>query len=527
MAVSTEAAVTHTPLQTDDAALRNLISKYTGVNGVSIPLDADFADVGLESIAAVQLADELLTRFKFEIHSDELFRISILTLAKHLQALKPTVATSRVEVPSKTDSQELTVPKTPTDNEVKEENPAQPTSVIEPPPLEQQQCGGSLPSPFKALAQSDAYFEDAAKKSGFHGYWETVAPLQNDLLVAYITEAFHALGVDLSDYPYGTELPAVQHIPKYDRLVKRLLDFLESRYLVMQRGGKVLRGSDGIEASHSSELCETLRTQHPQFECEARLLDLVGPKLADCLGGKINPVSVLFGGPTSLKIMEDFYANAPMMAALTDQLLAFLTSYIRSAQDSEDSRKPIRILEVGAGTGGTTGRLASALSAAGLSVEYTFTDIGPAFVKQAKTRFGTQYHWMTFSTLDLENDIPSSFRGNYDIALGANVVHATSDRVAACRRIREMLAPGGFMVLSEVTRVVDWYDICFGLLDGWWLAEGGKGYPIQPADAWMETFERAKFGSWGFSTGESEEAESQQLLVGCVREWEVASSAAL
>lgn len=169
-------------------------------------------------------------------------------------------------------------------------------------------------------------------------------------MLAYITEAFYSLGVDLSEYSHGAEIPSLAHIPKYDRLMKRLLDILESRYIVMQRAGKVLRGSDKIDVNPSSELCQVLRTLHPQYECEANLLALIGTKLADCISGNTDSVSVLFGSASSLKIMEDFYAKAPMMSALTDQLLAFLIAVLLSAPHSHEY--PARILEVGAGTGG-------------------------------------------------------------------------------------------------------------------------------------------------------------------------------
>ena len=235
-------------------------------------------------------------------------------------------------------------------------------------------------------------------------------------------------------------------------------------------------------------------------------------------------MSVLFGSAPSLKIMEDFYAKAPMMSTLTDQLLAFLIAVLRSAPHSHEY--PARILEVGAGTGGTTARLAEALAAAGIAVEYMFTDVGPAFVTKAKARFGKRYSWMKFEVLNLEQEMPAASWGRYDIMLGANVMHATSNRITSCRRLRETLRPDGFVVLSEVTRPIDWYDICFGLLDGWWLSEGGKGYPIQPADTWMDTFNRAGFSSMGFSTGPTKEANNQQLLVACNKEWDVPPSAA-
>ena len=601
MPVTMEAAVPLLSSKPGDEMFRDLIARYTGASAAAMSCDVGFSDMGLDSIAAVQLADELLARFNFEINSDEVLDLSLMTLTKHLQeANTPTVGANHTESrPNEACPVDPAVPgpegngtqnthllqmlsrastihaehiqtdqklgqlgiSPPSLLELKRQleesydirfnkhqpdltwsvqnlidfvHSARPGAAVSNGAIQEnaalsssvsgsEHCGQQrLPNPFIALAQANAHFETAAKENGFYGYWKNVAPLQNDLLLAYITEAFDALGVSLSEYPRGIEIPTVQHIPKYDRLMKRLLDILESQYIVVQRAGKILRGSDNIDVDQSSRLCQALCTEHPQYECEAKLMGLVGPRLADCISGNTNPVSVLFGNSRSLDILEDFYTKAPMASTLTSQLLAFLIPSLQSSEHSDED--PIRILEVGAGTGGTTAPLAEALSAARIAVQYTFTDIGPAFVNKAKARFSQQYSWMRFEVLDLERETSAAFNGRFDIVLGANVVHATSNRIAACRRLRKTLRPGGFIVLSEITQVVDWYDICFGLLDGWWLAEGGKGYPIQPADVWMDAFKHAGFSSMSFSTGQSEEANSQQLLVACNRKWDVPTS---
>ncbi|KAI4187598.1 MAG: hypothetical protein L6R41_002703 [Letrouitia leprolyta] len=489
---------------TDDAGFTDLISIYTGTGRNVLSHDASLGDVGLDSITAVQLANDLLIKFNLVIHSDELFGISLGNLQKHITSLRPTTV--------QTDMPDLS----------RNKGPIQNRTISSSSRSNPQKRAESVQNPFVALVKSSREFESAAKKSGFHAYWDKVAPLQDDIVLAYISEAFHSLGVDLSAYPHGTEIPLIQHIPSYDRLMERLWRLLESRYIVIHRSGKVLRGSDSIDVDQASQLCQNLRTQYPRFACEANLMALVGPKLADCLRGRTDPVSVLFGSKASLQIMEEFYAHAPMMSASTDQLVAFILAILRNGDYSREH--PARILEVGAGTGGTTARLAEALASAGIAVEYVFTDVGKAFVSNSMARFAKRYPWMRFEVLDLEHDVPSTFRGRYDITLGTNVVHATSDRVLTCRRLRGTLLAGGIMVLSEVTREINWYDICFGLLDGWWLSEAGKGYPIQQADTWMDTFNRAGFSSMNFSTGPTEEERSQQLLVACNRKWDVTPS---
>ena len=73
---------------------------------------------------------------------------------------------------------------------------------------------------------------------------------------------------------------------------------------------------------------------------------------------------------------------------------------------------------------------------------------------------------MDFQVLNLERDPPDCLQSTYNVVIGTNVVHATSNIVNLTTRMRSLLKKGGFIVLSEVTRIVDWYDLVYGLLDG-------------------------------------------------------------
>lgn len=312
-------------------------------------------------------------------------------------------------------------------------------------------------------------------------------------------------------------MPPVPCLPKYTKLVKRIWDILESHRIVVRQSDTIIRGVRTLEFRDASHIQQTLRTRFPAYDCEANLIGLTGPRLADCLSGKIDPISLMFGNPSSLRIMEEFYAHSPMMATLTQQLIKFLTTQLETTRMKE--KEKIRILEVGAGTGGTTIKLAEALEAANIAVQYTFTDISPRLVVNGKKKL-QKYPWMDFATFNVEQEVTSTFKDQFDIVISTNCIHATTNKVASCRRLGETLKSGGFVVLSEVTRVLDWYDICFGLFDGWWLAEGGATYPLQPAQAWMSTFREAGFKSMSFSHGPTPEATTQQLLVCCKENWE-------
>ena len=241
---------------------------------------------------------------------------------------------------------------------------------------------------------------------------------------------------------------------------------------------------------------------------------LTGPKLAECLTGKTDAVSLLFKGSVAQKIMEDYYCNSPMLSTLTEQMVTFLNTIATNSNASPNN--PVRILEVGAGFGGTTTRLAEVLQTCGTPVEYTFTDIAPSLIKGAKTKFA-KYDWMKFQTFNLENEPPATLLGQFDIIIGTNCVHATANKTESVGRLKKLLRKNGFIVLSEVTRLVDWYDIVFGLLDGWWLAKIDP-YPIQPAESWMASFKEVGFENMSYSRGPSPESNTQRLLIASLRE---------
>lgn len=363
------------------------------------------------------------------------------------------------------------------------------------------------------MTEVEKTFDSIAATRGFADYWSDVAPLQNELLVAYIAEAFDVMCVNFSTITPRSRIPLLNHLRKYDRLMKRLEEILQSHGIIEIRDGAIFRGLAMPPTKTSSELHEAFAQRYPQYVPEANLMRLAGQQLAECLKGDKDPVALLFGSQASSTIMEDYYHNSPMLSSSTDMLVAYIRTLLREVKTTPEH--PLRILEAGAGTGGTTARLAEALSSMGIPCEYTFTDISPVMVSKAKSKFA-KYSWMNFVTLDLEVEMRHDWRSQYHIIISTNCVHATKNRSTSCCRLKDALAEQGIMILSEVTTVIDWYDLAFGLLDGWWLAGNGTEYPIQAAPVWMDALSESCFASFGYSKGESREARTQQLLIGVV-----------
>ncbi|KAK0713998.1 BcPKS16, polyketide synthase [Lasiosphaeria miniovina] len=374
--------------------------------------------------------------------------------------------------------------------------------------------------PRAGLRACDAQFEAAAQSRGFQHYWDDVAVQQGKLCLAYILEAFQKLGVDLSSFSEEGIVPQISYRPKHSNVVERLWGIVERHGLVSFRGdARIVRTSQAVPAQPAAWLHAEFLQKYPAYAVEARLLAITSTKMAECLTGEADPIKLLFGTASSRDLLAEYYSKSPMLATLTSQLISFISGCIESPAVRDQRPRTLRILEVGAGTGGTTAELAESLAkihkSGAVKVEYIFTDISSTMVAKAKTRFSQYSDWMFFEKVDLEYDPPAHLTDKFDIILGTNCVHATRDRVATTRRIRQMLNRDGFMVLSEITRVVDWLDLVFGLLEGWWLADGGSSYPLQSAESWMNIFCKAGFGAGMFSRGDSEDANTQLLLIGC------------
>jgi SAM-dependent methyltransferase/NADP-dependent 3-hydroxy acid dehydrogenase YdfG/acyl carrier protein len=154
------------------------------------------------------------------------------------------------------------------------------------------------------------------------------------------------------------------------------------------------------------------------------------------------------------------------------------------------------VLEIGAGTGGTTTYVLPLLPAGRTS--YTFTDLSPLFLERAAEQFG-EHAFVERALLDIERD-PSAqgfAPGGYDIVIAANVLHATADLRQALRHVQGLMAPGGVLLLLEGMAPERWVDLTFGLTDGWWRfvdEDLRPDYPLIGRDAWQ-----AVLPSLGFS----------------------------
>ncbi|MGI5526011.1 SDR family NAD(P)-dependent oxidoreductase [Streptomyces syringium] len=121
---------------------------------------------------------------------------------------------------------------------------------------------------------------------------------------------------------------------------------------------------------------------------------------------------------------------------------------LRELAARHPSDRPLRVLEIGAGTGGTTADLLPVLPAH--RTHYTFTDVSPAFLPRAQARFAA-HDFVTYRTLDLNTDpVEQGFtEGSFDVVVAANSLHTARDIGRALGRTAALLADGGHLLASE------------------------------------------------------------------------------
>ncbi|KAK2794337.1 Type I Iterative PKS [Onygenales sp. PD_12] len=157
----------------------------------------------------------------------------------------------------------------------------------------------------------------------------------------------------------------------------------------------------------------------------------------------------------------------------------------------------MKILEIGAGTGGSTQAILPALGNAFSS--YTFTDVSSGFFERAEEKFKEYSDRMVFKVFDMLKPAADQgfVEGTYDMVLASNVLHVADDMDDMMLNVRRLLKPGGFLVVLEIfTNELLRNGLIMGGLPGWWVgADSGRPHgPMLTLDAWESLVSRCGFG---------------------------------
>jgi acyl transferase domain-containing protein/acyl carrier protein/2-polyprenyl-3-methyl-5-hydroxy-6-metoxy-1,4-benzoquinol methylase len=335
------------------------------------------------------------------------------------------------------------------------------------------------------------------------------------LCIAYIQLALNKLGVlhhSTEKCSLETLFEKHQIIPRYQQLLYRWFNLLVEQGQLQQENGLFYN-----LAPFPTESLDTLLREVKDRWVEAsnmlRSIRLYGEHLTEVLTGEKEPLELYLEAEESLYTngKEPEAENLPSELSLDSYIKAILRSSMTALVKSLLPDVNLRVLEIGGGLGIATAELLSVLPPQ--RSNYTFTDVGGLFLKQAQQRF-RNYPFVKYRFLDIEK--PPIEQGyqmhSFDIVLAVNVLHVTKNIAQTLEHIRSLLAPGGFLLLWEITQAQLEFDIGDGLLmNPLEDEERSKGDPFLSKEQWQKALHEHGFVEVvAFS---ETEAFGEQLLV--------------
>ncbi|WP_171163570.1 SDR family NAD(P)-dependent oxidoreductase [Streptomyces sp. I05A-00742] len=211
--------------------------------------------------------------------------------------------------------------------------------------------------------------------------------------------------------------------------------------------------------------------------------------LPDVVRGRLDARELLFA-EADRHLVDQIYASAPYM----ESQLAIACATLRTAVARWPADRPLRVLEVGAGTGAMTGALLDVLPAE--RTEYVFTDGSAAFLHRARRRF--EHHaGLGLRTFDIDEpyDEQGFLAGEFDVIVAHHALHVARDLRRALGRLAELLADGGLLLATEMHDTAS-SALCFGLLEEFWShTDTGlrPSSPLMSAARWKEVLDGCGF----------------------------------
>ena len=310
-------------------------------------------------------------------------------------------------------------------------------------------------------------------------------------------------------------------LARYNRWLQESFSILSSKgYLQKQDDDRYELVGPGLDLDSEWQEWDQQKVcwaQNTNQKAQMVLVEACLRALPKILTAKQQATAVIFPN-ASMALVEAIYKDNEVSDLFNDLLGQVLERYIQERL-AENSSCQIRILEIGAGIGGTTGRLLPKLSPFKDTIqEYCYTDISQAFLIHAQKHFTPLAPYLKTQIFDVEKPIAAqNIRADhYDVVIATNVLHATRNIRQTLRNAKAPLHKGGVMLLNELSDKSLFTHLTFGLLEGWWLYEDARlripGSPCIHPKVWRRLLKEEGFIST-FFPAEMVHELGQQIIV--------------
>jgi acyl transferase domain-containing protein/2-polyprenyl-3-methyl-5-hydroxy-6-metoxy-1,4-benzoquinol methylase len=275
---------------------------------------------------------------------------------------------------------------------------------------------------------------------------EHASGLLNQAAAIYIERCVKRLMVNSP-----TKLPE-----RFHHLFKRIFELQQS-----------IEFSNLLKSVLDSEVESLLEKTYSLGE-EGRLLQQLGSQLESILNGKIDALSSIKGDDVICRLCLGY---------IPSRCHTHLTEYIKKLVFKDPN---MRVIELGAGVGGTTASLLHTLDSDGALPfkEYIITDVSSGFLERSRSRFQKWDSYIRYKKLDFTSDISKQDfeKESFDLIIAGNCFHAAPNLDDVISHIRKLLKPGGRLVMIENTHLLPFYKVLIGLLNDW---EAGMRFLIR------------------------------------------------
>ncbi|KAI1846151.1 hypothetical protein JX266_007676 [Neoarthrinium moseri] len=475
-------------------------------NVSDVPLDEindemSLEDLGVDSLMATEMLNDIRSVLGVTIDlSTFLFFPNIRAVVKHVEEKLGIVSVKEASEPGPDSTiSDIDTPHGATGS-------VTPESITMEPEAESSEV--PILSALEAFQKTCMNYDRQAEAAQAIGFWDNAYPHQARLVLAYVVEAFAELGCALRHLETGEVAPKIKAADKHRRLVLQLWRVLEDGGLVApSEGQEFIRTDTPVDPATADSIYQDIINMHPQHAMVNKLVRATGSQLAACLRGEKEGIQVVFGDRDIKKTLEEAYEFWPLWRAPT----LVLGDFLYEALSSASGVGKFRILEIGAGTGGTTRYIVNFLKSRGINFEYVFTDISPSLVNSTAKQF-KGIKELTFDLLDVEQPPKPEHVGAFHCIIATNCIHATKDLDVSLGNIRPMLREDGVLALVEITKNMFWLDAVFGLFEGWWLFNDGREHALIDEKQWERKLRAAGFGAVSWSDGKTPESKAVRVI---------------